>query len=161
MEMQGEYDDEIVGPYIFDNNATNYGVASMDADDEVELMEAIPSFVLSALMRCPDVMEGHSQSSPWEHWLSETEEELDSTQALLVLVVDGEACEDGWVLMIALNHRGQVLHMRRRCKAYDTALRVTSWRDDGEPLDLEGGINIVDYWDMNGSGDGWDDDAAS
>lgn len=89
------------------------------------------------------------------------EEELDSAQALLVLVVDGEACEDDWVLMIALNHRGQVLHMRRRCKAYDTALRVTFWRDHGEPLDLEGGTNVVDYWDMNGSGDGWDDDATS
>lgn len=70
MEMHGEYDDDIVGPYIFDDNDTKYGVALRDADDEIELMEAMPSFVLSALMGCPDVMEGCSQSSPWGHWLS-------------------------------------------------------------------------------------------
>ena len=124
-EKNGEYDDNIVGLYIFDDSAAAYGVVSKDVDDDIELMDAIPLFALNALMRCPDVMEGCSQSSPWDYWLCQTEEELDSEQALLVLVADGEACEDGWVLMVALNHKGQVLHMRRRCKAYDTALRVT------------------------------------
>ena len=159
LEHNEEFDDDVVGPFLFDDDAATYGVMSGDADDEVELLGKIPSFVLSALMRCPDAMEGCSESG-WSYWLTETEEEQAQEQAKLVLVADREACEDGWVLMIALNHKGQVLHMRSRCKAYEVALNVTFWRDGGEPLDITGEEeNVVDYRDANGSGNGWDDDS--
>ena len=53
-------DDSMFGLYVFDDNAAAYSVSARDADDDVELMDEIPSFVLSALTRCPDVMEGSS-----------------------------------------------------------------------------------------------------
>lgn len=161
MEHHGEYDEHIADPFVFDDDAAACGVASTDADDEVELMGELPPFVLSALMRCPDALEGSSESG-WSRRLARTDEELNLQQVLLVLVADREACEEGWVLLIALNHRGQVLHMRQRCKAYGTSLNVAFWRDKGEPLDVGGeGENVVYYRDANRSGDGWDDDTPS
>jgi hypothetical protein len=146
--------EDMFGPNVFDDNDAAYGVAARDADDEVELMDDIPPFILSALMRCPDVMEGSSQS---RRILDDADLQLH--QRLLVVVADREACEDGWVLLIALNHKGQVLHMRVRCKAYQVALQLAFFRNEGEPLDiLEGEENVIHYLDGNGSGNGWDED---
>ncbi|EDU42155.1 predicted protein [Pyrenophora tritici-repentis Pt-1C-BFP] len=77
------------GAYVFDDNAATYGVTARDADYEVELMDGLPAFILNALMQCPDVMEGS------RHCDAEETEEQTWEQALLVVVVDGEACEDG------------------------------------------------------------------
>lgn len=146
------FDDSMFGPYVFDDNAAAYGVSARDADDEVELMDDIPSFVLNALMRCPDAIEGSSARD------LEEDDELTWSQALLVVVADREACEDGWVLLIALNHQGQVLHKRVRCKASCVEQNVAYWRDGGEPLDIENlRENLMDYVDSSRSGDGWDD----
>jgi hypothetical protein len=146
------FDDMMFGPYVFDDNAAAYGVSARDADDEVELMDEIPSFILSALMQCPDAMEGSSGRD------AEEAEELIWSQALLVVVADREACEDGWVLLIAINDRSRVLHKRVRCKASLVGENVTSWKDGGEPLDIEDRKeDLVDYLDPNQSGDGWDD----
>jgi hypothetical protein len=159
---QHEFDDSMFGPFVFDDDATAYGLLARDADDEVELMDETPSFVFDALMQCPDAMEGCSPSN-WnsadgEESTEETEE-LEHQQALLVVVADGEACEDGWVLLVAINHKGQVLHKRTRCKAYEVSLNIAFWRDKGEPLDV--GCereNVMDYRDGNQSGNGWDED---
>lgn len=63
--------------------------------------------------------------------------------------------------MIALNYKGQVLHMRKRCMAYQIALDVAFWRDKGEPLDVGGEEeNVIDYRDADRSGDGWDDECS-
>jgi hypothetical protein len=153
---KGGFDDRMFGPYVFDQTATAYSVSARDADDEVELMNEIPAFILNALVRCPDAMEGSrtydGECDPRE------DENLKRSQALLVAVADGEACEDGWVLLIALNDRGQVLPMRVRCKASHVGLQVAFWRDGGKPLDIEFGTeNIMNYLDPNQSGDGWDD----
>lgn len=135
---------------MFDDNESAYGVQSRDADDELELMGELPALVLSALMRCPDVMNGSGGGE------IEGDEDCDLDQALLVVVADREACEDGWVLLVATNHRGQVLHMRVRCKASEVGLQVALWRDGGQPLDI-GRLreNVMDYLDADGSGDGW------
>ena len=53
-----------------------------------------------------------------------------------MVVADGEASEDEWVLLLAINYKDQVLHRRTRCKAYDVGLNVAFWKDDGEPLDI-------------------------
>ncbi|KAE8846392.1 hypothetical protein HRS9139_00959 [Pyrenophora teres f. teres] len=146
------FDDIMFGPYIFDDNAAAYGVLARDADDEVELMDEIPPFILSALMRCPDAMEGGGGD------YAADDEELAWSQSLLVVVADREACEDGWVLLIATNDRGQALHMRVRCKASLVGENVTFWKDGGEPLDIGNRReNLMDYLDPNQSGDGWDD----
>lgn len=149
------------GPFIFDDDATMYKVMSKDADDEVELVEEIPHFVLSALMRCPDALEGCSEP------ILDVEDDVESSsgghereteQALLIAVADGEACHDGWVLLMAINDRGQVLHRRVRCKAFEVDLNVAFWKDQGVPLN-EGykNENIMDYLDANQSGNGWDE----
>ncbi|KAH6638060.1 hypothetical protein C7974DRAFT_390779 [Boeremia exigua] len=151
LEKDG-FNDSMFGPYIFDDNAGIYGVSARDADDEVDLMDGIPSFILNALVRCPDAMEGSSGRD------AEDDEELMGSQALLVVVADGEACEDGWVLLVAMNDRGQVLHKRVRCKASDVGQNVAFWRDGGEPLDIDNTReNVIDYRDPNQSGSGWDD----
>jgi hypothetical protein len=108
-----EFDGNLFGPNVFDDDAAAYGVAARDADDEVELMDDMPSFVLSALMRCPNAME----SGSGDRETIEDDDDLRSRQVLLVVIADREACEDGWVLLIALNHKVQVLHMRVRCKS--------------------------------------------
>ncbi|KAI4621976.1 hypothetical protein J4E80_004351 [Alternaria sp. BMP 0032] len=153
-QLHYKFDADIFGPFIFDDNGAAYGVEARDADDEVELMDDIPSFILGALMRCPDAIEGSS-----EREIMEEDDHTELQQSLLVVVADREACEEGWVLLIALNHRGQALHMRVRCKAYLVWEQVNHFRDGGEPLDImEGKDNVVDYLDANRSGDGWDED---
>ena len=150
-----EFDADLFGSNVFKDDATAYVVTARDADDEVELMSGIPSFILNALIQCPDAMEPNSGSRD----TAEDDDDLRSRQALLVVVADREACEDGWVLLIALNHKGQVLHMRARCKAYQVSEQVYSFRDGGEPLDItEGEENVIHYLDGNKSGDGWDED---
>lgn len=146
------FDSAMFGPYTFDYNAAGYEVLSRNADDEVELLGGIPSFILSALVRCPDSMEGSSECEIRDN------EDGESTQALLMILADGQACEDGWVLLMAINEKGQVLPERFRCKAFEVGQNVASWKDDGEPLDLLGsGQNTVYYRDANRSGDGWDE----
>jgi hypothetical protein len=57
------------------------------------------------------------------------------------------------VLLIVVNHKGQVLHKRTRCKAYKVGLNVAFWTNKGEPLDVsDERENIVDYRDGNQSG---------
>jgi len=153
-QLHYKFDADMFGPFIFDDNGAAYGVEARDADDEVELMDDIPSFILGALMRCPDVMEGSS-----EREIMEEDDHTELAQSLLVVVADREACEEGWVLLIALNHRGQALHLRVRCKAYLVWEQVNHFRDGGLPLDIAGSKeNLMDYLDGNRSGDGWDED---
>jgi len=142
----------IFDPYVFDDNAAAYGVSARNAEDEMELMDEIPYFILSALMRCPDAMEDGGGD------YAADDEELAWSQPLLVVVADREACEDGWVLLTPVNDKGQVLHMRVKCKASLVGENVTFWNDGGEPLDIENKReNLMDYLDPNQSGDGWDD----
>jgi hypothetical protein len=125
-------------------------------------MGEIPDFILNAVIRCPDAIEGCSLVGPGTadtEQLAEEIQELAYQQALLVVIADGETCEDGWVLLIAINHKGQVLHPHTRCKAYKVGLNVAFWANKGEPLDVSNEReNIVDYRDGNQSGNGWDND---
>ncbi|KAI4654840.1 uncharacterized protein J4E78_007017 [Alternaria triticimaculans] len=152
-EHNYNFDENLFGLFVFDDNNAAYGVAARDADDEVGLMDDIPPFILSALVRCPDAMEGSNVTQM-------IGEEYENThQTLLVAVADREACEEGWVLLIALNHKGQALHRRVRCKAANVSLQVYSFRMGGDPLDItESEENVVDYMDASRSGDGWDED---
>jgi hypothetical protein len=94
---QHGFDNDTFGPFVFDNNASAYGLLARDADDEVDLMGEMPDFILNALIRCPDAMEGCSlvdQGTADEEQLAEEIQELAYHQALLVVITDGEACED-------------------------------------------------------------------
>jgi hypothetical protein len=71
---------------------------------------SVPGYLLAALMHCPELLEGMSDGD-WRHFEGEERaEELaesDRTQKALVLVADRKACEEGWVLALAVNHRGR------------------------------------------------------
>lgn len=80
--------------------------------------------------------------------------ESDRTQAL-VLVADRKACEEGWVLALAVNHRGEILPVRVRERATEAAQIAVNWFE-GEPLS-----EIVDDEDEDvefylGEGNGWE-----
>jgi hypothetical protein len=74
----------------------------------MEVMEDIPSIVLTALMRCPDALDRTCETA-WRHWCAASDEERDLDQALVAVIIDGVACEEGRVLMVSLNHEAQVL----------------------------------------------------
>lgn len=147
------FDDAMFGPYVFDDNDAAYEVSAREADGAVEPLGGMPSFILNALMRCPDAMEGSSARNVID------DEYTAEEQALLVVVADGKACEEGWALLMGVNEKGQVLPYCVRCKAFEVGQNVASWNEGGEPLDLVGaGESEVYYRDANRSGNGWDED---
>ncbi|KAL2819701.1 hypothetical protein BJX63DRAFT_428483 [Aspergillus granulosus] len=67
----------------------------------------------------------------------------DTDQRLLFCIADRKACEEGWMLFLGINHRGQVLPFRARQKATLIEEDILAlWEgDDGVPLaqkDLSG-----------------------
>jgi hypothetical protein len=57
---QHGFNSGMFGPFVFDNNASSYGLLARDTDDEVELMGEIPDFIPNALIQRPDKIEGCS-----------------------------------------------------------------------------------------------------
>lgn len=115
----------------------------------------IPSYVLAALMHCPDQI-GGNQIENFHDLVSA--EEVEGWQMLLVLVADREACEEGWVLHLAINHKGQVLPFRIRDGADWVSANYGNW-NDGQQL-TENTQNPEEdtekYMDHGGGGSGWD-----
>jgi hypothetical protein len=119
---------------------------------------SVPAYLLAALMHCPELFEGMSDGD-WRHFEGEERaEELaesDRTQKALVLVADRKACEEGWVLGLAVNHRGEILPVRVRERATEAAQIAVNWFE-GEPLseivdDEDGDVEIY-----LGEGNGWE-----
>lgn len=98
---------------------------------------SVPSYVVTALMHCPDQFDPVSDR-PWRHHSqseAEAEEaEQDTRQKLLVLVADKKACEDGWVLHLALNHKAQVLPFKIRGQSREVSTIVANWME-GQALE--------------------------
>jgi hypothetical protein len=112
---------------------------------------SLPWYVVSAMMHCPDLVVSR------ERKLGEyTEEELDRAQKILVVVVDRKACADGWVLMFALNHKGVILPLRARSKAYWVDMTVTGWIGGSAPLSELGEDSDEEMEMYIAEGDGWD-----
>lgn len=113
----------------------------------------IPSYVLAALMHCPDQIDGSRIENL--HPLPPSEE-VEGWQMLLVLVADRKACEEGWVLHLAINHKGQVLPFRIRDGADWVSVSCGNW-SDGQQL-RENTLNpeedVEMYMDRGGGG--WD-----
>ncbi|KAF7585708.1 hypothetical protein BBP40_010258 [Aspergillus hancockii] len=119
---------------------------------------SVPGYLVAAMMHCPELFEGMSDDD-WRHFSGEERaeelEESDRSQAALVIVADRKACEEGWVLLLAVNHRGQVLPFRVRERARETAQLAVNWLV-GQPLS-----EIASEEDENTEfymreGDGWD-----
>ncbi|KAJ5757162.1 uncharacterized protein N7511_007344 [Penicillium nucicola] len=119
---------------------------------------SVPGYLLAALMHCPELFEGVSDDD-WRHWKGEERaEELvesDRIQKALVLVADRKACVEGWVLALAVNHRGEVLPVRVRGRAMEVAQIAVDWLE-GEPLSdiVDDGDEDVEFY--LGGGNGWE-----
>ncbi|KAJ0423717.1 hypothetical protein BJY00DRAFT_278173 [Aspergillus carlsbadensis] len=87
-----------------------------------------PSWLVSAFMHCPDQLSGVSYDNTHEG------EESDDGQQLLVCVADRKACEDGFVLLIGVNHKGQILPYRVRKRAAFIFLIINDWDEDAIEL---------------------------
>jgi hypothetical protein len=139
---------------------------TVDAQRDQDIMEgvainrpgSVPGYLLAALMHCPELFEGISDDD-WRHFEGEERaEELaesDRIQKALVLVADRKACEEGWVLALAVNHRGEILPVRVRERATEAAQIAVNWFE-GEPLS-----EIVDDEEKDvefylGKGNGWE-----
>lgn len=97
---------------------------------------SVPGYVVTALIHCPDSLD--AGSSLWDETpISEAEEdEMDrypEGQEVLVFVADRQACEEGWVLQLAINHRGKALPFRYRGKANKAGIYSANW-SDGQKL---------------------------
>ncbi|KAF2119715.1 hypothetical protein BDV96DRAFT_642727 [Lophiotrema nucula] len=142
---------------IFDDGPDGFGVSKDNAGDGLVEIGTIPPFLFTVFMKCPDKLDGIED----EDWRSDNEgnraveeELLPLQQQLLVMVADRQACEQGWVLQLAIDHKGQVLPTRVRGKAAETGLCTALWVNKGEPLDAdEEGEDLLYY---RGPGKGWD-----
>jgi hypothetical protein len=119
---------------------------------------SVPDYLLAALMHCPELFEGMSDGD-WRHFeREERAEELaenDRTQKALVLVADRKACEEGWVLALAVNDRGEILPVRVRERATEAAQIAVNWFE-GEPLSEIVDDEAEDVEFYLGKGYGWE-----
>jgi hypothetical protein len=148
--------------FIFDNKEEFFDdyPASEIVDGVVapKIAGTVPSYVIKALMHYPDQLNCGSFDSREQTIAGDSEEEIadwEKRQDILVLVADRTACEKGWVLFLAINHKGQVLPFRLRERAaYYTGCEAREW---GEGVALQEYANDSDeeeeYW--RGEGDGF------
>ncbi|KAL5360487.1 hypothetical protein BJX96DRAFT_175345 [Aspergillus floccosus] len=119
---------------------------------------SVPGYLVAVLMHCPELFEGTSDDD-WRHLTGEERAqelaESDRTQSALVLVADRKACEEGWVLALAVNHRGEILPFRVRERAREAAQIAVNWQE-GEPLSEIADDEDEDVEFYLGGGDGWE-----
>ncbi|KAJ5096659.1 hypothetical protein N7456_007380 [Penicillium angulare] len=114
---------------------------------------SVPSYMLTALMRKPDTLDGLSQRD-WPEEFYEMDDNLDMMQCMMVVVADRKACEEGWVLFLAVNQSGEVLPFRVRESA-DYATQLISNYLDGQCLDENTRNPEDDVEHYMREGDGW------
>lgn len=94
---------------------------------------SVPSYMITALMHKPDTLDGLSQRD-WPEEFYKLDDNLDMTQCMLVVVADRKTCEEGWVLFLAVNQKGEILPFRVRESADYTAELIFNYLD-GQCLD--------------------------
>ncbi|KAH7122763.1 hypothetical protein B0J11DRAFT_616133 [Dendryphion nanum] len=148
-----------------DDDPEALGMAESNSDEEIVTPGEIPLFALSMFMKVPDTLDGLSMSSFWrdddEEAKKEMKEQLPLRQHFLLFVADREACERGWVLQVALNHKGQVLPYRVRGRAAWTKNHVVHWIAMGRNLDATDEQEDTIVYSADGqvyaeTGNGWD-----
>ncbi|OGE47258.1 hypothetical protein PENARI_c052G03806 [Penicillium arizonense] len=120
---------------------------------------SVPSYMITALMHKPDILDGLTARD----WPSESYKRSlkpDMAQCLMLVLADRKACEEGWVLFLAVNHKGEVLPFRVRETAYWTSQLIMEFMN-GQDLDenTEDPDEDIEYY--NHRGDGWAPDTVS
>lgn len=138
----------------------NTAVRQHSASEDVVSVDQVPSFLLPILMDCPDLIDGMSDDDWRKHDVETKAKEeaygLARDQRLLLMITDRKACEQGWVYLVAVNHKGEALPTRARVHAAKAQYYAVEWYNEGVPLsdmDLEGSEIVI--YEQKGSG--WDD----
>lgn len=161
-DPDGAYDC-ISQEYIFDSRDELFSDNPYDISNSPDIVDGIslgtpgsvPLYFLTALMHCPDQFDGVGVEEEYHHTASEVEWN-ETRQNLLMLVADRKACETGWVLHLAVTHKGQVLPFRIRDAATWVSTNIANW-DDGQVL-TENTLNPSDDVELYmRDDDGWSD----
>ncbi|KAJ5385205.1 hypothetical protein N7517_003116 [Penicillium concentricum] len=120
---------------------------------------SVPSYLITALMHYPDTFEGLSRREwHWPHISDETLPDLEKWQDLMIVVADRKACEEGWVLFLAVNHHGKILPFRARERASWTEQMIANYLD-GQKLDENTSDSDKEMEFYLRGGSGWDPDS--
>lgn len=120
----------------------------------------MPDFFLSIIVKFPDMIDGFAT----EEWRThdfvqrakEEEEWLPRAQKFLLMIADREACKEGWVYLVAVDHKGQVLPTRCRVRASKAENEAVQWYGEGVPLS-ESSADEANEIVYEHDGSGWDD----
>ncbi|CEL03735.1 hypothetical protein ASPCAL04881 [Aspergillus calidoustus] len=111
---------------------------------------SMPSWLVDAFCRYPDQL-----NSIRILGLDSQSERGDADQNLLVCTADRKACEEGWLLLLGVNHKGQILPARVRERAADADLIMSSWNQDS-PMLAECVTGEPGEEEFLHDGDGWE-----
>lgn len=158
--------DDVLEEECFFENEGEFGPDSifMSEDDEIpDFIDgvacgtpgSVPSYMITALMHRPDILDGLSDRN-WPTEPYQRPPEPDMHQSLMVVVADRKACEEGWMLFLAVNHKGEVLPFRVRERASWTTQLILEFMD-GQYLDENADDPKRDIEYYMHQGDGWAD----
>lgn len=149
--------------FIFEDRnelARNLGTSGSEVNNGVAVGRpgSRPGYLIAAMMHCPELLDGISDDD-WRHFSGDEREEEEMecarSQSAMVLVADRKACEEGWLLLLAINHKGQILPFRAREKASMAAQHVVNWMN-GQPLSEMASSEDDDVESYVSVGNGWD-----
>jgi len=106
--------------------------SDQDGRQEQDTAPQAPSYILEALLRYPHQIDG--LLPPRGETSGMDEAGWEQMQRLLLMVADKHACLNDWVLFIAINHHGEMLPARARCKAAQVWTQYATWQHNGQPL---------------------------
>ncbi|KAL2810591.1 hypothetical protein BJX63DRAFT_401657 [Aspergillus granulosus] len=66
----------------------------------------------------------------------EGDDEEDEDQQMLIVIADRKTCIEGWVLVVAIYHKGQILPVRVREKAREADLLIHEWNNGASLAEL-------------------------
>lgn len=144
---------------VFGRDPDTLEVIQGGVSGDIVQVGEVPEFLLSVLMKCPDLLEGTSRGSWRDHdaaTIAEEQEYVDASQTLLLMIADREACKDGFVYHVAVNHKGKVLPTRMRGRAVRSLHYAIEWYNEGVPLE-EMSLDREDTVIYEHEGSGWDD----
>ncbi|KAJ5397046.1 hypothetical protein N7509_005159 [Penicillium cosmopolitanum] len=148
---------------FYDNEKYSSNNPVPDEDESPEFIDGfacgtpgpVPSYMITTLMNKPDTLDGLSDRNwPTESYMIPPEPDM--FQSLMVVVADRKSCEEGWMLLLAVNHKGEVLPFRIRERASWTTQLLLNFMD-GQHLDenTRNPEHDIEYYLREG--DGWAD----